>query len=332
MSKLTIREIADLAGVSSTTVSHIINNKAERFSQETKERVLKVIEENRYTPNYFASNIIKNESHLIGIIVPVITEPFAATLINLIQKHLNKQGYHLMISESSGCREDEEDLLERYRQMAVESMLCFTSSKFSGEVIENGCYMGIPIIFVDRGINESPFGNVYFNEYETVYQAIDLLVKRGHNRIGLITDDGETYSFPDRAKAYYDVLADNQIAVDFKRIVETEYTVKAGYTATKKILEESEVTAIFCCDDNLALGCYQAVFDLGKAVNRDVEIVGFDGVEMLKNIRPQIKTLDIPFEEFAQILSEKILRAIEYPKEKQADCYLKMIFKEEKDK
>lgn len=328
MVKLTIREIADLAGVSTTTVSHILNNKGERFSNETKERVLKVIEENRFTPNYFASNIIKNESHLIGIIVPVITEPFAATLINLIQKNLNKLGYHLMISESNNNVKEEENLFERYRQMAVEGILCFTSTTFSNEIIKDSCYLGIPVVFVDRGINKSLYGNVYFNEYETVYQAIELLIRRGHNKIGLISDDGTFYSFPERSKAYYDALLNHGIAIDRDRIIKTDFSVEAGYQATLNIIENGEVTAIFCCDDNLALGCYQAVFDSGKQINKDIKIVGFDGVEMLKNVRPQVKTLDLPFIEFAQILSKKILTAVEFPKVKQADSYLKMIFEE----
>lgn len=328
MGKLTIREIADLAGVSTTTVSHILNDKGQRFSDETRNRVLKVIEENRYTPNYFASNIIKNESHLIGIIVPLITEPFAATLINLIQKNLNKQGFHLMISESMSDESEELELFERYRQMAVESILCFTSTVFSEEVINDSCYMGIPVVFVDRGINKSHFGNVYFNEYETVSNAIELLIEAGHKKIGLITDDGKIYAFPNRSNAYYDALKKHDLPILENQIVATEFSVRAGYLATKKKIDESDVTAIFCCDDNLALGCYQAVFDSGKQVNQDIKIVGFDGVEMLKNVRPQIKTLNLPFVAFADIMSHKLLIAMEFPMKKQQDTYLEMIFEE----
>ena len=94
------------------------------------------------------------------------------------------------------------------------------------------------------------------------------------------------------------------------------------------MIDDSDVTAIFCCDDNLALGCYQAVFDSGKQVNQDIKIVGFDGVEMLKNVRPQIKTLNLPFVAFADIMSHKLLIAMEFPMKKQQDTYLEMIFEE----
>lgn len=94
------------------------------------------------------------------------------------------------------------------------------------------------------------------------------------------------------------------------------------------MIDESDVTAIFCCDDNLALGCYQAVFDSGKQVNQDIKIVGFDGVEMLKNVRPQIKTLNLPFVAFSDIMSRKLLMSMEFPMKKQQDTYLEMIFEE----
>ena len=233
-----------------------------------------------------------------------------------------------MISESMSDEAEELELFERYRQMAVESILCFTSTVFSEEVIIDSCYMGIPVVFVDRGINKSHFGNVYFNEYETVFNAIELLIEAGHKKIGLITDDSKIYAFPDRSNAYYDALKKHDLPILENQIVATEFSVRAGYLATKKMIDESDVTAIFCCDDNLALGCYQAVFDSGKQVNQDIKIVGFDGVEMLKNVRPQIKTLNLPFVAFSDIMSHKLLIAMEFPMKKQQDTYLEMIFEE----
>ena len=324
--KLTIREIAKLSGVSTTTVSHILNGKGERFSQETIDKVLKVVEENQYSPNYFASNIIKNKSRLIGIIVPDITEPFAATLINLIRKPLNDEGYNLMTSESLGNLHEEMALFERYSQMSVEGILCFTSNKLSKEEIKRSCYRKIPVVFIDTGINDNHFGNIHFNEYETVVKAIEWLICHGHSKIGLITDNGKQHAFPHRAQAYYDTLKKNQIQINRNRIVETDFSIETGYKAAEKIMRDSEVTAIFCCDDNLALGCYQAVFDSGKKVNEDIEIIGFDGVDLLKHVRPKVKTLELPFEKFGDLLAKKILLAIKEPLQSQPDAYFEMIF------
>lgn len=326
---LTIREIAELSGVSITTVSQILNKKGGRFSEETIKRVLKVVEENQYTPNYFASNIIKKESKLIGVIVPFITEQFSATLINLIRRSLSDSGYHLMVSESSGEQEEELELFERYHQIAVESILCFTSNIFSKEMIKNSIYREIPVVFVDAGINKSDYGNVFYNEYETVVQAIEWLVRKNHKKIGLITDDGSGHSFVERSSAYYDVLEKYNIEIDSDIIVETDFSVSGGYESTKQILKNNEVTAIFCCDDNLALGCYQAVYDLGKKVNDEIVVIGFDGIDLLKSIRPQIKTLEIPFENYAKILSEQLIQAMKDPHKKQKNQYLKMRFSEE---
>ena len=324
--KLTIREIAKIADVSITTVSLILNGKGDRFSDETKRKVFKVVEENHYTPNYFASNIIKKKSQLIGIVVPTIKEPFAATLINLIQKELSQKNYHLITSESFGEMEEEKKILERYAQFSVEAIFCFTGTVFPSEWFKGGCFQEIPVVFIDKGINHSPYGNVYLNEYETVFKAMEWLIEKGHQKIGLIKDNGIEFSFPERGKAYKDALQKHGIPINDKRITSTDFSVESGYLGAQKIMKNSEVTAIFCSDDNLALGCYQAVFDSGKRVNEEIEIIGFDGIELLKNIRPQIKTLENPFEEFAHILSYKVLQAINHPKEKQEDCYLEMTF------
>ena len=330
--KLTIREIAELSGVSITTVSQILNKKSDRFSEETVKRVLKVVEENQYTPNYFASNIIKKESKLIGVIVPFITEQFSATLINLIRKSLSEEGYYLMVSESSGEMKEEIELFNRYHQIAVEAILCFTSNRFSEDVVVSSAYRNIPIVFVDAGINNSHFGNVYYNEYETVTQAIEWLIQNNHEKIGLITDDGSGYSFIERSNAYFDAMKNNKKEIYPHLVVKTDFSVENGYQATKTILKDEEVTAIFCCDDNLALGCYQAVYDSGKKVNDEIVVIGFDGIELLKSIRPQIQTLEIPFHEYAEILSKKLIKAMAVPHQKQEDDYLKMKFIEKKER
>lgn len=330
--KLTIREIAELSGVSITTVSQILNKKSDRFSEETVKRVLKVVEDNQYTPNYFASNIIRKESKLIGVIVPFITEQFSATLINLIRKNLSEEGYYLMVSESSGEMEEEVELFNRYHQIAVEAILCFTSHHFSKEIVVSSAYRDIPIVFVDAGINNSIFGNVYYNEYETVTQAIEWLIQNNHEKIGLITDDGTSHSFIDRSNAYFDTMKKNKKEIYSHLVVRTDFSVENGYYATKRILKDEEVTAIFCCDDNLALGCYQAIYDSGKKVNDEIIVIGFDGIELLKSIRPQIRTLEIPFEEYAKILSKKLINAMTFPRQKQADDHLKMKFVEKKER
>lgn len=325
--KLTIREIASLAGVSTTTVSHILNDKGQRFSEETREKVLKIVEEHNYSPNYFASNIIKNKSRLIGVIVPDITEVFASTLINLIRKPLNEEGYNLMTCESSSSIEEELALLERYRQLSAEAILMFTSSKLS-EKITNNRYHGIPVIFIDAGINDNYYGKIFFNEYDTAVRAINWLIKKGHRHIGLITANDKQHAFPERADAYYDALAANGLSLNKQYVVKTEFTIEKGYEGTQKLLQQEKLTAIFCCDDNLALGCYQAIYDAGKVVNQDIDIIGFDGVEILKHIRPKVKTLHLPFGDFGDLIATKIITAIAEPLKKQPDTYFNMIFNE----
>ncbi|MEG0256231.1 MAG: LacI family DNA-binding transcriptional regulator [Vagococcus sp.] len=325
--KVTIRDIARLSDVSVTTVSQIVNNKGHRFSKRTKDKVLKVIEENNYTPNYFASNIIKNKSCMIGVIMPTMNDPFTYSIVRKMRPILGKSNYHILISESFGEEEMELELLEKYHQLAVEAILIFTSHKLPQDLFKKSVYRGTPVIFIDNGLNKSYFGDIFLSEYQSIYDSVSYLIKKGHQKIGLIKDRGETFSFTDRKQAYLDALSDNKLIVDSTLIKEVTLSIEAGYQATTEILKEKEVTAILCCDDNIPIGCYQSIYDSGKVVNRDIEIIGFDGIEFLKQMRPKIKTMHTPFEEFAEILSQKIIRAIEYPKEPQDTQHLEMSFK-----
>lgn len=324
--KLTIRDIARLSGVSVTTVSQIVNNKGHRFSKRTKEKVLQVIEENNYTPNYFASNIIRNQSRMIGVIMPTMNEPFTYSIVRKMRPVLAQEDYHILISESYDQEAIELDLLKKYNQLAVEAILIFTTHQLPKQLFKYSTYRGTPVVFIDNGINKSHYGDIFLSEYQSIYDSVTYLINKGHNRIGLIKDNGAKFSFTDREKAYLEALADHGLHSDINLIKESELSIEAGYQATLEILKEDGVTAILCCDDNIPIGCYQGVYDVGKRINEDIEIIGFDGIEFLSQIRPPIKTLHTPFEEFAELLSKKVMNAIKEPKSKQETCYLEMSF------
>ncbi|MDT2815176.1 LacI family DNA-binding transcriptional regulator [Vagococcus carniphilus] len=325
---LTIRDIAKMSGVSVTTVSQILNNKGHRFSKETKGKVLSVVKENEYTPNYFASNIIKKKSKLIGVVMPSMNEPLAYSIVRNMREFLGQEDYHLLISESYGKKEQEVELLSQYNQLSVEAILLISTHEFTKEVINQGHYRETPVIFLDYGKKDHFFGTVVLGEYKGIYGGVTYLINKGHQKIGFIKYEGKEYSLPERKKAYEDALTTNQLPVDPNLVKKTELSVQAGYQATIELLRESSVTAIFCCDDNVPIGCYQAIIDEGKRINADIEVIGYDGVSFLSEIRPSIKMLKTPFKEIARALSKKLIQAINYPHTKQNNHYLEMSFLE----
>ena len=325
--KITIKEVARLAGVSVTTVSQILNQKGGRFSEATRQRVLRVIEEQDYSPNYFASNIIARKSKTIGVIVPDFSEQFASAIVREIRDQLEKQGYYLIICESSHDFSKEQELLNQLARIAVEGIFLFTPNDYGGKkIIENGRFQEIPVIFADRGLNEGFYGTIKLDEFSGVYRAIEWLITKGHQKIAFIMDNAEHYHLTERFDAYRQALKDHDLLIEEKYIKQMPLTIAGGYQGTIDLLKETDVRAIFCCDDMLAIGCYQALYDSGKKMNQDITIIGFDGGEVTQIVRPQIKSVRQPYQELGKAYAEKIQMAIDQPDRRMDDRLFQVIF------
>lgn len=325
--KVTIKEIARLAGVSVTTVSQILNHKGGRFSEATKQRVLKVIEEQKYSPNYFASNIIAKKSKTIGVIVPDFSEQFASAIVREIRDQLEKQGYYLIICESGHDFNKEQELLDQLARIAVEGIFLFTPNDYNRKnFIEFGRFHDVPVVFADRGLNEGYYGTVIIDEYSGVFRAIEWLISKGHQKIGIIMDNSEHYHLAERFDAYQDALSKNHLLIEESSIKQKPLTIAGGYQGALELLDETDVTAIFCCDDMLAIGCYQAVYDSGKKLDQEISIVGFDGGEVTQIVRPQIKSVRQPYKELGEAYAEKILMAIDQPERRMDDRLFHVVF------
>ena len=325
--KITMKEVARLAGVSVTTVSQILNQKGGRFSEATRQRVLKVIAEQDYSPNYFASNIIAKKSKTIGVIVPDFSEQFASAIVRKIREQLEKQGYYLIICESDHDFFKEQELLNQLARIAVEGIFLFTPNDYQGKkIIERGRFQEIPVVFADRGLNEGFYGTVKLDEYSGVYRAIEWLITEGHEKIAFIMDNAEHYHLTERFDAYCQALKDHDLLIEEKYIKQMPLTIAGGYQGTIDLLKETDVRAIFCCDDMLAIGCYQALYDSGKKMNQDITIISFDGGEVTQILRPQIKSDRQPYEELGKAYAEKIQMAIDQPDRRMDDRLFQVTF------
>ncbi|GCF92537.1 LacI family transcriptional regulator [Enterococcus florum] len=328
--KVTIKEIAELSGVSVTTVSQIMNNKGGRFSEKTRNKVLKVIEENEYAPNYFASNIILKKSKTIGVIAPSASEQFTSGILKVLRDALQKSGYYLIICESDHQQERETALLKKLNQLGVEAIVFFTANRYSQEVIQQGKYLKTPVLFVDRGLNQGYYGSILVQEEAGAYQATQWLIQRGNQRIAILTDNATTYQLNERFLGYQRALEEAGISFSEELVCKIPLTIEGGYTGTEQLMQmPSAATAIFCVDDMVALGCYQAVYDLGKRLYQEIDIVGFDGGEITDLVRPRIRTVRQPLTQFGILLAEKIKKVTQYPNERIGDVLLDTVFEEQ---
>lgn len=312
--KKTIRQIAEMAGVSVTTVSQILNNKGSRFSEETRKRVLDIVNEHQYRPDYFASNLINRHSKTIGMIVPDVTDFFFSKMVEGVEKYLNPLGYMLILCNSQQSLEKEIQLLQDLNHRSVDGVLLATPNLLPEEyAYGSDFYRRMPLILIDRGINQRDTGRLIIKEYEGAYQAVHYLTKQGHTHIALLKENGTYYQLQERYNAYRHALKDAGIPYKKQYVATGDLTIEGGYQMAKEVLTHPEITAIFCSNDAVAIGCYRALYEAGKKVPEDISVIGFDDLPFTPSLTPSLSTVTQPIFEIGFTAAKFIVDAIEFP-------------------
>ena len=293
--KLTMREIANMAGVSVTTVSQILNNKGSRFSKETREKVMGIVDQYQYKPDFFASNIITRHSKTIGMIVPDVTDFFFSKVVEGVETYLNSLGYMILLCNSKHSVEQETQYVTELLHRSVDGIILATPNLLSEDhALKRQQRGSFPVVLIDRGINIREHGQLLVEEFEGASQAVEYLIANGHRHIGMLKETQGYYQLTERLAAYRSVLSKHGLPINENYIQMGELTLKGGYQAAKKVLENPEVTAIFCGNDEMAVGAYQAVFEKGLRIPDDISVIGFDGLEISEYLAPSLTTVYQP--------------------------------------
>jgi len=312
--KLTIRQIADMAGVSVTTVSQILNNKGSRFSDQTRKRVLDIVEEHQYKPDFFASSLITRQSKMIGMIVPDVTDFFFSKIVEGVESYINPLGYMLILCNSRHSLDKETQLLQELAHRSVDGILLATPNQLPEAYdLKSDFFKKMPMMLIDRGLNTRESGRLIVKEYEGAYQAVKYLIHEGHRNIGFLKEDTSYYQLEERYNGYRHALKDAGITFKRQWMTAGELTIEGGYRAAKELLRTRELTAIFCSNDAMAIGCYQAIHELGKRVPEDISVIGFDGLPLSEHITPPLTTVMQPAFDIGFTAAKFLVDAIEFP-------------------
>lgn len=315
--KLTIKDIAKEAGVSITTVSQILNNKGNRFSEKTRDKVLTVVAAHNYQPDLVAQSMITKKSKTIGMIVPDVTDLFFAKLIEGVETYLNALGYALVLSNSKHDSELEKKYFVELMRRSVEGIIIATPNILDESIVAaaNDKTNKTPVIMIDMGKNVRAEGKLIVEEYNGVYAAVDYLILQGHQKIGFIQEVGDYYQLSERITGYLNCLEDHQIPYRDAYIVESELTIAGGYEGARRLLENPhcDVTAVVCSNDQMAIGAYQAIHEAGLKIPDDLSIVGFDGLEIGQYLAPALTTVSQPVYDIGFAAAKFVVDAIANP-------------------
>lgn len=315
MVRVGIRDVAQAAGVSVTTVSHALNqNGASRVSEQTRRRVQDTARRMGYAPNRLASGLRNQRSQIIGFIGDEIaTTPFAGRMILGAQEAAYQRDGLLMLLNTGVGRELEDRAVRTLLQHQVDGVIYarmyHQESQLPAELA------GVPTVLLDTVSAQADYSSVVPDESGAAYTAVRELVEAGHTRIGYISNVDDIPATPARLEGYRRALADHGLAYDDGLVRACSTSAEEARAAAVELLDRPDrPTALFCFNDIRAMGAYQAAERLGLAVPADLSVIGIDNLELIAaSLAPGLTTVALPHYEMGQWAVERLYREIEAP-------------------
>ena len=314
MSNLTLEDIAELAGVSRSTVSRVVNEQP-NVRAEVRKRVLEVIQDTGYHPNFAARTLASQRSWTLGLILPLsvsffFTDPYYPNLTKGIAQACNQYDYTLAFFLVSS-KEDEEKMFPRVsRHSMLDGVIVQSGHHGDQGIIGRLVDANMPLVVVGRPFRSDNVSYVDIDNVNSAYNAVAHLIRLGYQRIGTITGPGASTVGIDRKEGYRKALIDRGRATDESLIIEGDFTEAGGYYAMQKMLS-AKPDAVFAASDVTAFGAMRAVRDAGLRVPDDVAFVGFDDLPIATMSDIQLTTIRQPVVSFGAKAVEILIDLIE---------------------
>ena len=311
MARVTIREIAELAGVSIATVSRVVNGRGD-VSEETRDLVSRVIREHGYTANRNARGLSAGRTGLVGVLVPLVYPVYFSAILSGAAEALHEQDLRVVLSPTQHEHEREVSLLDRLMHGVTDGALIVLPEE-SSEELERLLAEGYRFVVVDPMLPlDERIPSVSAAHTSGADQAMRHLLELGHRRIAAITGPRGWVATEDRRRGYHAALAGAGIMPEPALEVESDFEIKGGVEAGGYLLDLPEPpTAIFAFNDNLAIGAIQAARTRGVHVPQDLSIVGFDDVEHATIVTPTLTTVRQPLAEMGRTAVSLLMRLLE---------------------
>jgi len=306
----TIKDVARLAGVSVSTISKYINGGHVR--PENVEAIRSAIAALDYRVNPFARSLKTQRSRSIGILLPDISAPFYGSVVMALDRSLREHGYHSLISCYGANHGLERDNLSFLITNGIDGLIYIPEDLSSDEFYELTANFSIPTVQVDRIIQGVATDAVLVNNTEAAYMAITRLLEKGHRRIAAITGPKSVFTAKERLVGYLRALSDHDILYDDALVISDENDFATGYRGFDALMSQPErPTAIFTTNYNITIGLVTAAREQGVRIPEDLDIFGFDCVEICTMMKTPLPVVHQPEQELGQMAAAYLIERLE---------------------
>jgi LacI family transcriptional regulator len=283
---LTIKQVAELAGVSKSTVSRVLNSNG-YVSSETRNKIEKIIQENQYVPSATAISLSKRESTTVGVIIPEIDNNFFGEVIKGITSIADENDFSLICCDTQNNELKELRALATLEQQRVRGVI-ITPARGYGDMESVDKLKGalekinVPVVIVDRDFDYSQWDTVYFQNYESGYIATENLIKAGNHRVGIILGDMNLKIARERYRGFQDAMAARNVPIVEKDILNGDFTIETAYKLTSKMIEDGDMPdAMVTTNNRTSMGFIKALIENNIKIGEDIAVIGIDHVQAL---------------------------------------------------
>lgn len=309
--KTTIKDIAKKTGLSTTTVSRVLNGKSDKYriAKKSQQIIEAAASELNYVANYFAANLKSGKSNTIGLIVPSLSNPFFANIASNINSEVRKYGYTTIITDSDENVKIEKTELQQFISRNIEGLIIIPCGK-EMEHIKQVYDKGLPMILLDRYFEELEIPFVSTDNFEGAYMAANLLIDHGHNSILCI--QGVIDSTPNKLRVEGFRKAMKEANIENFKVVGDSFSVENGYLETKMLFQNKErPTAIFTLSNTIAMGCLKALKEENVRIPQDISLITFDDHLYLDYLATPITSVAQPVEVICKLAIKNLISFLE---------------------
>jgi LacI family transcriptional regulator len=310
-SRVTLHDVAELAGVSHQTVSRVINN-SERVRPETRQKVETAILELGYRPNAIARSMVRGHTRTLGCISPNLTDPVFARIIESAQAEARRLGFFILIG-SAPTVDEVQPLLDELLNRRVDGLIVLNARDDDRyKLLEPLTRNGSPIVYIKNSPLDEPVSSVRCDDVQGGYLAAKHLLDLGHKKIATILGPRNEQCTGERLEGYQNALEEFGLSLDQALIAQGNWSAHSGSSATTNLLKDPEsFTAIFAQNDRMAAGAIRTLRDAGYKIPEDYSVIGYDNGPLASLIDPPLTTIQQPLEDFGKQAARILIQTIQ---------------------
>ncbi|MBP1933349.1 LacI family DNA-binding transcriptional regulator [Ammoniphilus resinae] len=311
--KITMKDIAKEAGVSVTTVSHVING-TKRISEETYTKIMSLVEKYSYVPNTMAQNLRQQNSNMAALVVSSFPDSYITSIVKAVGERARDRGYHLLFINTNENQKDEQEAVTLLTSRMIDGLILSPTTR-DANYLQPLIERKFPIVLVNRydpKLIELPW--VTADDFQAGYDGTYHLIGHGHRNIGIIYNFPEVTTTTDRLEGYKEALKQSGIPFREEYLVQGYGSIEGAALATEKLLTaHKEITAIFVLSDRMTIGTISALKNMSKKWPNDIALIGYGDFEASTIIDPPITNVSLPPDTVGKTAFDALLNRIQNP-------------------